>query len=114
MQQQSSSMSPLGGGTRITRIPPGGSTQQSNNLSNNAALNLPSARDNSYNNGVGSLNKSQNINVVGLPSSIVNAYGPQNLQSSSKQKKTSLSFLRKSNITTAGTAAQGNGGTVQA
>ena len=102
MQQQSSSMSPLGG-TRITRIPPGGSSQ-SNNLSNNSALNLSSARDNS-NNGVGSLNKSQNVNVVGLPSSIVNAYGPQNLQSSSKQKKTSLSFLRKSNITTAGAAA---------
>lgn len=46
------------------------------------------------------LNKSQNVVVT---SSAINTYGHQQLlQSSSRQKKTSLSFLRKSNITTSG------------
>jgi len=52
-----------------------------------------------------SLNKSQNISMV---QSISNAYGQQQLLQSSRPKKTSLSFLRKSNITAAGAGQSNN------
>ena len=90
-----SSLSPLG--NRVTHVASSGIGQNVNlqgaSLSREP-LNL-SVREN--------LNKSQNVNISNAAAS--NAYAPQQqmLQSSSRvQKKTSLSFLRKSNITTAG------------
>lgn len=60
----------------------------------NSGLNMNAVREN--------LNKSQNIV---MPSGVNNAYAPQQLlNSSSRPKKTSLSFLRKSNLNAVGGA----------
>jgi len=71
---------PVNGANNVAH---GGSNSQSN-----SGLNMNAVREN--------LNKSQNIV---MPSGVNNAYAPQQLlHSSSRPKKTSLSFLRKSNI----------------
>lgn len=93
MQQHPSSLSPIG--NRITRVPgiAPNQTQQMGGISASSQGLHIVGRENP-------LNKSQNMAV----SSGINAnYAPtQLLQSSTRQKKSSLSFLRKSNITAAG------------
>mmetsp|Transcript_14375 Transcript_14375/g.19472 ORF Transcript_14375/g.19472 Transcript_14375/m.19472 type:complete len:97 (-) Transcript_14375:1524-1814(-) len=94
-------MSPMGG--RLSRAPHVGASQNSANMSNSQQSNGGGLNINMREN----LNKSQNVQTSAQ--SITNAYAPtQVLQSSSRQKKTSLSFLRKSNITAAGQTGGSN------